>query len=162
MSPADAFRPQQEVVRKHSAEFVALPLEQRLRYEKLAVIATKDRVTTAESATELLRGQLSLHDARCAQEDGSVGVLSHSDSFRFSADDLQRICEQLRDSSHEISLARLKERQHVAPLEPSIEEQNVVIALEAHDAERRFALTWWMRYMCNFRDHSQYCSGKAD
>ena len=38
-------------------------------------------------------------------------------------------------------------------MEPSIEEQNVVIALEAHDAERRFALTWWMRYMCNFRDH---------
>ena len=93
---------------------------------------------------------------------GALASCAMSDSFSFSADDLQRICEQLRDSSHEISLARLKERQHVAPLEPSIEEQNVVIALEAHDAERRFALTWWMRYMCNFRDHSQYCSGKAD
>ena len=90
VSPADAFTNQQEVMRKHSVDYAALPLEQRLRYAKLAVIATEQRVTTAELAIELLRGQLGLHDARRAQEDASVGVLSHSDSFRFSADDLQR------------------------------------------------------------------------
>jgi hypothetical protein len=153
VSPADAFKNQQEVVRTHSADFVALPLEQRLCFEKLAVIATKQRATKAELAIEQLRGQLGLHDARHAQEAGSVGVLNHSDSFRFSADDMQRICEDLKDSSQDITIARLKERQHVSPLEPSIEEQDVVIALEARDAERRVALTWWMRYMCNFRDH---------
>jgi hypothetical protein len=153
VSGAGAFNNQQEVVRTFSADYLALPLGRRLRYEKLAVNATKHRVTAAEQAIEQLRGELRLHDARRGQEDLCVGVLNHSDSFRFSADDLQRICEQFHDSSHEISIARLKERQHVAPMEPSIEEQNVVIALEAHDAERRVALAWWMRYMCNFRDH---------
>lgn len=131
-SGAFAFQRKKEVLCSHGAHFNALRPSSKRQLELAAVEENRRRAAALEEERSLLQERLDLEQQRASQEHMANGVVNHSDSFRFSAALLQKMCAQWAPMGvGRASMSALMSRKPSAPQCPSVQEQQAFLAMEA-------------------------------
>lgn len=102
----------------------------------------------------ILQNHLELLDLRASEERRRVGIVNHSDSFRFPDRVLESMCATWDSSAADrVSLEQLKSRKLTAPALPSTEQQQCFVEVEKRLTFHSLGQPWWCRYVCAFREH---------
>ena len=103
---------------------------------------------------DILHNHLELPDLRASEERRLVGIVNHSDSFRFPDRVLDAMCVAWDTFAVDrVSLEQLKSRKLTAPALPSTEQQQCFLDVEERLDFHSLDQPWWCRYVCAFRAH---------